>query len=339
MGGALGDALGYLVEGDSRAEITAKYGRAGLVDLTQADGPVHFSDNTQMSLYTLDGLLEALEWANDGVGADLNACVWLAYLRWLASQGITAAARAPVPQKRWIDRQSVLHHQRRPDAACVSALVTGEMGTAFRPLNPQSQGAGALTRAAPFGLLATIPAETVHKLSSDAAALTHGHPSAGQSAAAFSWLIHALCAGGLGLRAAAESARDRAANEKGADASLLSRLDAALTLSTHDGEPLSGAGLTDALGLGRVAEEALAVAVYAVLATAAPTVSPVEHFLAALRLAVNHDGASAATGSVAGNILGAYYGEAAPPEAWLQLGEAPELIRHLGADFIKLTVG
>ncbi|MGA7205610.1 MAG: ADP-ribosylglycohydrolase family protein [Specibacter sp.] len=339
MGGALGDTFGYLVEFDSLADITAKYGKAGLLDLSQAEGAVHFSDDTQMTLYSLDGLLEVLEWANDGVGADLNACQWLAYLRWLKTQGIPASSKAPEPQPRWIDRQSVLHHQRHPGNACVTGLATGEMGTVFRPVNPDSKGCGTVMRSAPYGLLPNIPAETIYKISSDAASLTHGHPSARQSSGAFSWLIHGLAVGGLGLRAAAESARDRAVAEKGADADLLARLEAALTLSAHDGEPLSGASLTDALGLGWVAEEALAVAVYSVLATAPAVVSPVEHFLAAMRLAANHDGDSDSTASIAGNILGAHYGEAALPPAWLKMSEAPQLIRHLGADFLKLTVG
>ena len=39
MGGALGDAFGYLVEFDALAEIAAKYGPALLLDLSQAHGP------------------------------------------------------------------------------------------------------------------------------------------------------------------------------------------------------------------------------------------------------------------------------------------------------------
>ncbi|NVM94005.1 ADP-ribosylglycohydrolase family protein [Arthrobacter wenxiniae] len=345
LGGSLGDALGYLVEFDSLASITGRYGPAGLVDLSQADGPVHFSDDTQMTLYTLDGLLEVLEWANDGVGADINACQWLAYLRWLKTQGIRPAGKAPEPQPRWIDRQSVLHHQRAPGNACITGLAGGEMGTRFRPVNPDSKGCGTVMRSAPYGLIPNVPTEAVYKMSSDAASLTHGHPAARQSSGAFSWLIHALAVGGLGLREAAASAQARAVAEPGADAALLARLDAALALSVpgglaaHDGEPLSGGQLTDALGLGWVAEEALAVGLYAVLATAPRAVSAVEHFLAAMRLAVNHDGDSDSTGSIAGNILGALYGEAALPGAWLQLGEDPQLIRHLGTELVKLTVG
>ncbi|WP_449373347.1 ADP-ribosylglycohydrolase family protein [Arthrobacter psychrolactophilus] len=339
MGGALGDAFGYLVEFDSLAEIAAKYGPALLLDLSQAHGTAHFSDDTQMTLYTLDGLLDVLEWANNGVSADINACQWLAYLRWLKTQGIEAAEHAPAQSARWIDAQSVLHHQRHPGNACVSGLATGDMGTIFRPVNLDSKGCGTVMRSAPYGLLPNIDAETIYKISSEGASLTHGHPAARQSSAAFSWLIHALVMGGLNLREAATSARDRAVAEPKADAELLARLEAALTLSAHDAGHLHGDSLTDALGLGWVAEEALAVALYSVLATEAAAVSPVANFLAAIRLATNHSGDSDSTASIAGNILGAFYGEAALPPSWLTMAEAPILIRHLGAEFIKLTTG
>ena len=52
-----------------------------------------------MTLYTADGLLEALEWANDGVAPDINACLWLAYLRWLGTQGV-ACRRRPRSSRR-----------------------------------------------------------------------------------------------------------------------------------------------------------------------------------------------------------------------------------------------
>ena len=95
LGGALGDSLGYAVEFDDISAIRAKFGPAGLQDFSALDGGSHFSDDTQLTLYTVDGLLEALEWANSGVGADTNACLWLAYLRWLATQGVAAPGRRP----------------------------------------------------------------------------------------------------------------------------------------------------------------------------------------------------------------------------------------------------
>ncbi|WP_125609962.1 ADP-ribosylglycohydrolase family protein [Specibacter cremeus] len=338
VGGALGDAFGYLVEFDDVDAITARYGSAGLVDLSQASGLAHFSDDTQMTLYTVDALVESLEWANQGVAADTTACLWLAYLRWLKTQGVAPADRAPEPQARWIDAQSVLHHQRHPGTACVSALATGEMGTTARPLNPNSKGCGTVMRSAPFGLIPNVPAETVYKLTADAAALTHGHRSARQSAAAFSWLIRELVFEGRDVRAATVSARERVATARDADPDLLARLDAALELSTPGRPRLERRALTDALGEGWVAEEALAVAVYSVLATE-DALSPVEHFLAAQRLAVNHDGDSDSTGSIAGNILGALHGESCLPQAWLTLSEAPDLIRHMAAALIRVTTG
>ncbi len=343
LGGALGDSFGYLVEFDSLAEIKAKYGSSLLLDLSQSHGVPHFSDDTQMTLYTLDGLLDVLEWANGGISADVNACQWLAYLRWLKTQAVPVPEHTPEQSPRWIDAQSVLHHQRHPGNACLTGLATGQMGTVARPVNLNSKGCGTVMRSAPYGLLPNIAAETIYKMSSDAASLTHGHPAARQSSGAFAWLIQQLVIGGLSLRAAAESARDRAAAEPSADAELMARLDAALALSAatpaHDGGLLSGDSLTDALGLGWVAEEALAVAVYAVLATEAAAATPVEHFLEAIRLAANHSGDSDSTASIAGNILGAFHGEAALPPSWLTLCEAPQLIRHLGAEFIKLTTG
>ena len=95
LGGALGDSLGYAVEFDSIAAIRGRFGPAGLQDFAALDGGSHFSDDTQMTLYTVDGLVEALEWANSGVGADANACLWLAYLRWLDTQGEPAPDRLP----------------------------------------------------------------------------------------------------------------------------------------------------------------------------------------------------------------------------------------------------
>ena len=334
MGGALGDSFGYLVESDDVASIRSRYGSAGLLDLSQADGPVHFSDDTQLTLYTVDGLVEALSWANEGTAADPNACLWLAYLRWLATQHEPVAAHTPAPVPRWIDGQEVLHHRRHPGKACLASLATGEMGTLSRPINPEARGCGAVMRSAPFGLIPHIPAEAAYKLSTDAAALTHGHPSAIQSAAAFSWLIHELVAG-QDLRAAGEAALARAAANPVPAAELLRALEAALQLAS--GPVLEPEALTAELGPGWLAEQALALGLYAVLVTRDASSSPVDHFLRAIRLAANHDGDSDSTAAIAGNILGAFYGEDCLPPAWLALSEAPGLVREMGRELLKVT--
>jgi ADP-ribosylglycohydrolase len=349
LGGALGDSLGYAVEFDDIAVIRSRFGPAGLQDFSALDGGSHFSDDTQMTLYTVDGLVEALEWANDGTAADANACVWLAYLRWLATQGVPVPPSAPSPQPRWIDGQEALRHRRAPGNACLSGLATGEMGTVYRPVNPDSKGCGTVMRSAPFGLIPHVPAEAVYKLSSDAASLTHGHRSARQSAGAFSLLIHALV-GGQGLREAAGYALNRAREQSDPEPELISRLERALQLAESRGQAAGKSALLNPedlvleLGEGWVAEEALAVALYAVLATVpagtareTDATSPQQHFREAIALAVNHSGDSDSTGSIAGNILGAFYGEECLPAAWLESLEAPEVIRGMARQLVTVT--
>ncbi|MGN7249403.1 ADP-ribosylglycohydrolase family protein [Arthrobacter sp. SAFR-014] len=352
LGGALGDSLGYAVEFDSISEIRRRFGAAGLRDFSALDGGAHFSDDTQMTLYTVDGIVEALEWANSGVGADANACVWLAYLRWLDTQGVPVPESAPRPQPRWIDAQEVLRHRRAPGNACLSGLATGEMGTAARPVNPESKGCGTVMRSAPFGLVPHIPADSVYKLSADAASLTHGHPSARQSAGAFSLLIYSLVQGS-GLAEAAQAALERVLGDNEAAPELRERLGDAVRLAGEavqaGASVLSPEDLVRELGEGWVAEEALAVGLYAVLATAPRTQGesaegdrapdPVEHFKAAIAVAINHSGDSDSTGSIAGNILGAYYGTDCLPADWLAALEAPEVIRGMAGQLVGVTSG
>ena len=349
LGGALGDSLGYVVESDHISAIRSRFGPDGLQDFSALDGGSHFSADTQLTLYTVDGLLEALEWANSGMGADTNACLWLAYLRWLGTQGVAVPEAAPFQPPRWIDSHEVLRYRRAPGNACLSGLATGEMGTVYRPVNPDSKGCGTVMRSAPFGLIPYIAAGAVYKLSADAASLTHGHPAARQSAGVFSLVIHALTAG-QGLREAAEFASGQLGAghlRKGEvpDSDLTARLETALRLGTA-GERLDPEELAREFGAGRVAEEAFAVALYAVLVTepdataqgaTAAAGRPEAHFRAAIALAVNHSGHSASTASMAGNILGTFYGEECLPAGWLAALEAPDVIRGMASRLAAVT--
>ncbi|MFJ6271459.1 ADP-ribosylglycohydrolase family protein [Pseudarthrobacter oxydans] len=345
LGGALGDALGYAVGTESVEEIRSRFGGRGVSGFGPTTGT--FSDETQLTLYTVDGLVEALEWANEGVGADVNACLWLAYLRWLATQGEAAPASAPTPQPRWIDGHAVLRQRRNPNTTSISGLATGEMGTSVRPVNPGSKDWGAVVRSAPFGLIPHITPDAVYKLSADAASLTHGHPVARQASGIFSLLVHRLVLG-EGLPEAASAVTAHAHTLGGVAPELPERLEAALSLAA--GGLTTPGEITNALGGGRTAEEAFAVALYAVLATVprAGTADagtdddgtdtlPVRHFREAVSVAVAHGGKSDATGSLAGNILGAYYGEECLPADWLEALEAPEAIRGMAGLLVGVT--
>lgn len=61
MGGAVGDALGFEVEFMSLTTIRQRFGEGGITDyVLDSDGVAEFSDDTQMSLFTAEGLLTAI---------------------------------------------------------------------------------------------------------------------------------------------------------------------------------------------------------------------------------------------------------------------------------------
>ncbi|NYE94762.1 ADP-ribosylglycohydrolase [Psychromicrobium silvestre] len=330
MAGALGDSFGSAVEPGIGHSFGPDFGAIGLLDLSQLPQPVHFSEKTQLSLFTVDALVEAIDWANQGVAADHIACLWLSYLRWLRSQGEAIPEGAPQPPGRWIDRQQVLSHRRKPDRSCLSSLLSGEMGTLAKPVSPEANGCGSLTRSAPFGLIPYLEAGTVAKMSMEGAALTHGHPTAIQASAAFSWLIHQLAVQELGLIEAAESMQSYLTDLR-ADPELLTRLEQAVQ---EPGEQFRDERDEAASNRGESAADILALALSSVLSTASTSPSPKAHYLAAIRTASRLQGKSA---SLVGNILGAHYGESCLPESWLQMSEAPELIYAMAESLLTVT--
>src|SRR5690348_900631 len=60
LGGALGDALGWPVEFMSLAQIREHYGAAGILNVvTTASGIAEITDDTQMTLFTAEGVLRS----------------------------------------------------------------------------------------------------------------------------------------------------------------------------------------------------------------------------------------------------------------------------------------
>lgn len=275
-----------------------------------------FADATQLTLYTVDGMTEALEWANDGVAADETACLWLAYLRWLGSQGEAPPSSAPAPPARWIDRQEVLRRRRHPDAASIRALSSGNMGSRQRPVEPDDDGPGALQRSAPFGLVANVPAAMIEKLTLDAAAITHGNSAAQAAAAVYAALIHAIALENCPLADAVHAAAEHAA-ALGA-AALSERLKP--LRATSPATPATNA------------EGVLCEAVRLVVSSADDDgATSLEALLTAVA-AQDGPGASV-VGSVAGAIAGALYGrESLPADACERL-EGADVIEELARRF------
>jgi ADP-ribosylglycohydrolase len=345
LAGAVGDALGAPVEFLSLGEIRRRHGPGGIRDLDRAYGRVGaITDDTQMTLFTADGLLRARvarEEAgpgDDGGAGDPRPFVHRAYLRWLVTQGDAVAARRRGPDG-WIFALDDLHHRRGPGNTCLTALSSGAMGTRDDALN-DSKGCGGVMRAAPAGL---VGADDPFALGCDVAAITHSHPTGFLAAGALALLVHRILQGDA-LPAALHHALHRLAREPDhaeTTAALRQAMDLAGEVrgggATGElGEPgesaaREGIGVAassetvERLGEGWIAEEALAIAVFCAL------VHPTD-LEAALVLAANHSGDTDSTAAITGNLMGALLGRGAIPARWLDTLELRDAIEQLAAD-------
>src|SRR5688572_25378176 len=95
LGGAIGDALGAPVEFLSRAQIRERYGEKGIESFDVAYGRRGaITDDTQMTMFTAEGLLQALSRRRRGMEESPELVVHRAYLRWLRTQQFTGALGA-----------------------------------------------------------------------------------------------------------------------------------------------------------------------------------------------------------------------------------------------------
>ncbi|WP_434773258.1 ADP-ribosylglycohydrolase family protein [Pseudomonas entomophila] len=324
LGGAVGDAVGAPVEFLSRAEILTRFGPSGITDYANAYGGLgRITDDTQMTLFTAEGLLRA--WVRGcfkGITTYTGVTAH-AYLRWLRTQGERSPLEARLEgEPGWLIGQGALHHRRAPGMTCLKAL--GDMSELGRPACNDSKGCGGVMRVAPAGLFLARQGQAsalseAFTLGTDLAALTHGHPTGSLTGGVLAALILALVEG-MGLAEAITAAKVplREAPHHGETLHAI-----------EQAEALAQSGLPPAqaiarLGEGWVAEEALAIAVYCAL------VAP--DFEQAVILAVNHDGDSDSTGAIVGNLLGAWHGVQAIPERWLAPLELRGVIAELAQD-------
>ena len=296
LGGAIGDALGAPVEFLSRAEIRERYGERGIERFDVAYGRQGaITDDTQMTMFTAEGLLQALSERRSGKEEAPEIVVHRAYLRWLRTQHFTGELGSSGSEMSgWLIHVKALHARRAPGTTCLSALMGGRMGRPGYPLNA-SKGCGGVMRIAPCALVKEWdPFELAYKV----AAITHGHHSGYLAAGALAVIIRAVLEG-HGVAKGVSAALVRLVPEPGG-AETMDALRKATALWKEHG----AGGDVEQLGQGWVAEEALAIGVYAAMVGETD-------LRRGLTVAVNHSGDSDSTGAIAGNILGAVHGEEA----------------------------
>jgi ADP-ribosylglycohydrolase len=328
LGGGVGDALGGSVEFLSRDEIRRRFGAEGICSYAPAYGRAGaITDDTQMTLFTAEGLLRGrVRFLDEGI-EDYTTATARAYQRWLLTQGnARVSGEFEGLDTGWLYGHKALHSRRAPGNTCLSSLRG--MSTSAGPAINDSKGCGGVMRVAPVGLFAWSlrkewTAGDAFQLGADLAALTHGHPTGSLTGGVQAVLVLQLL-DGASLKEALSVAKD----------SLCERADHRETLvAIEQAEALVDAGLShdeaiDRLGQGWIAEEALAISIYCALVA--------ETFREGVILAVNHDGDSDSTGAITGNLLGAVHGVGAIPAEWLEELELRDVIAEVADDLYGL---
>lgn len=330
VGGAVGDALGYEVEFMSLPAILKRFGKKGISDyVLDKFGVAEFSDDTQMSLFTAEGLLTAI---GDGklYEKDILPYITAAYEHWYYTQ-----CRPPLKMSEsWLTHISALWARRAPGMTCMSALQSISMPNSAPVVN-NSKGCGGVMRVAPIGIFSaarpkTLNLEHAGYLAGYAADITHKHPLSTYSSIALTMIV-------------ADCIANYKVDREKFRFIVLDRVFKLLGLYFKDDKHLAGLNNlichalvlaeseksdTEAireLGEGWVAEETLAIAIFSVM-------RHIDDFEKCVCCAVNHDGDSDSTGAVAGNIIGAILGYSAIPGKYTTNLELHDVIISVAED-------
>lgn len=328
IGGAAGDALGYAVEFLDEVSIFRRYGKKGIIEYDLTDGVAQISDDTQMSLFTANGLLFGT--TTNMIGGIIQpypkyiACC---YKDWLQTQYNSY----PLKEKSfgsWLVNVPELFSRRAPGDTCLSAIEDGANGTIDNLIN-DSKGCGGIMRVAAIGLYfegKNYTNDEIDRIGAETAAITHGHELGYIPAAALVHIIHLVSHNdNISLLNAVLDAKEALLRQFAGKKHLneqIKLIDTAIALSKENIDDLEAIG---ELGEGWVAEETLAIAIYCSLKYS-------NDFDKALIVSVNHSGDSDSTGAVTGNILGAYLGFKSIPKKYLEHLELKNVIIELAND-------
>lgn len=329
IGGAVGDALGYEVEFMTLADIHRRFGESGIADYVLHNGVAEFSDDTQMSLFTAEGLLNGIA---DGKTREKEILPYItkAYEYWYYTQSRPELKMSGS----WLAQISSLWARRAPGSTCLSALNALTMPIASPVLN-NSKGCGGVMRVAPIGIFSAahpevLDLEQTGYLAGYAADVTHKHPLSTYSSMALAMIVaDCIAQDNIDRNKFRFIVIDRVFRLLGSRFKADKNLDAlfnlilkALWYATSD---VSDTDAIRELGEGWVAEETLAIAIFSVMRY-------IDDFEKCMCCSVNHNGDSDSTGAVAGNIIGAILGYSVIPEKYLKNLEIHDVLVSVADD-------
>lgn len=341
FGGAVGDALGYPVEFLQEAQIFKKYGENGITAYTRDSitGKAHISDDTQMSLFTANGLLVGdTRGAMRGIQGQPRIYVVKAYKDWLKTQESSLQEVSKFERYTeaggfsWLLDVPELYSRRAPGTTCLSALQNGkEYEDYIKTRRNHSKGCGGIMRVAPLAV--NYKLSDIKQLDMEGAqlaAITHGHSLGYMPAAVLVHVINRIVfppeGKTMSLKDIILEARDTVSSIFKGDPhlqELVDIIDRAIMLSENDA--IDDLDSIHQLGEGWVAEETLGISIYCALKHR-------DNFSAGVIAAVNHSGDSDSTGAVTGNILGALLGYDSIDDRWKKGLELADVILEIADD-------
>ena len=299
LAGAIGDALGAAVEFMPWGRIQQEFGNQGVTRYAQAYGRLGaITDDTQMMLFTAEGLIRAVIRNKAGQPCHPPAIIHHALLRWLITQGINPDC--DIDKDGWLITHDALWARRAPGTTCLRALsmssYLGELAFNDR------KGCGGIMRVAPCAFFSDA-----FETAGESAHYTHGHLTGHLAAGLYAAILQRLWQSQLPLEQACIDALESYGGRPGMEET---RRLVEYILRLHRQAIKPTPELIEDIGGGWVADEAMAIGLWCALAA-----NSLEDGIC---LAVNHSGDSDSTGMIAGNLLGMVHGASQIPEHWLQ---------------------
>lgn len=301
---AIGDAIGFTVEfatGD--AVVRGLGGEHPTAYLPER----MVSDDTQMSLFALEGL--ALAGGRFELGSVRDA-----FVRWrLAQDGVAGDPRLRVG---WLALDPLLRQVRAPGNACLRGC--DELATDPHRFvgSLEAGGCGGVMRAAPFGF---VPGTVLDAFVAGVrqAQLTHGHPRGYLPAGMLAAIVRMVAVDGASVGDAVRASCKLAGACAGGPA-IVDIVNGMMGSSSREAIERGGGGW--------VGDHALAIAVAcALVADNEPSLVP-----EAIWRAAKHNGDSDSTAAICGAMLGARWGIDAVPAAWWHVDALEAIERTVG---------
>ena len=327
LGLAVGDAMGYAVDGLSWDDIFRDYGPEGIRGYDLVNGYADVTSNTQIAAYGANGLMVGLTRGQMlGRMAPYVRYVDLALREWSQGQHMR---RLPDRTAFWVSEAEELRRRRCMDTRMLDALSREKLGTMAEPVN-KNDTPGALCAAVSVGAFfapGRMEPQEVGTLGAESVALACGEPLAFLSGAVTAYAVAGILQDPeTPLREHFLQATDVVAGQFGREypqvEELRKLLHRAVMLASNALLPAREA--MEHLKCSSCAE-VLAGAMYASLRSS-------DDFDAAMILAVNHSGRSAAVGALTGAFLGAFRGDKAIPDFYLEGLEMVPLLTELAED-------